>query len=163
MQVKDIERLAGIIWVVTLLLGFVYSRETTYPNGSVHGWSYSGFQILGTISFIAAVVISVKTYKLFRKWLHQQGLLDQAARLPIRIGFLLPFVICFFSFFQARTYAIDETTVKITRGWGDPEAGLYYLLFLAIFFIVLQIYHILKRQVYHQPTADLIESGAAEP
>ncbi|GAB4372158.1 MAG: hypothetical protein Kow00121_14210 [Elainellaceae cyanobacterium] len=161
MQVKDIERLAGIIWIVTLLLGFVYSEETIYPDGRTYV-SFSGLQLLKMIAFIAAVVVSIKTYKLLRKWLHQQGLFDQKAKLPIRLYFLLPFVICFFFFSHTWSYTIDEATVEITRGWGDPEAGLYYLLFLTIFFIVLQIYHILKRQVCHQPTADLTESGVTE-
>lgn len=152
------KRLAVMLWFSMVILGFSYSQETVYLNGAAQKWSFSGLGLFGFGLLIASIWISIKTYRLLRVWLHQQGLFDRSARLPIRLNFLLPFVICFFYFEATSRRVVEGATIETARGWGDPAAGAVCFLLLSIFFIVLQLHDLLKYHVSSQTPTRLINS-----
>lgn len=157
---QDTKRLAWLLWLCVLLFGVYYTRTVVEPNrnhiwsvsgfGIVfgnQGWSFNGLALLGSGLLIALIILTLKTYRLLRFWLHQQGFFDRQAKLPIRLKFLIPFVICFLPFRTKYGHTIGGKTTEISYGWGDPVAGPGCFYLIGLFFIVLQLYQILKVQV----------------
>lgn len=157
---QNTKRLAWLLWWCVLLFGIYYSRTVIVPDSnytwsvegfgilvSDHGWSINGLAFLGTGLLVASIVLTFKTYRLLRLWLHQQGFFDQQAKLPIRLNFLLPFIICFLPFRTESSYVIAGKTAGVSYGWGDPVAGPRCFFLISLFFIVLQFYQILKAHV----------------
>ncbi len=143
-----------------LLFGVYYARTVIVADSnhtwSVRGfgivfgnreWSINGLALLGTGILVALIILTLKTYRLLRLWLDQQGFFDRQAKLPIRLNFLIPFVICFFLFRTEYSHVIAGKTIEVSYGWGDPVAGILCFCVIGLFFIILQLYQILKAHV----------------